>query len=133
MTSRRAAQVKQCALEVEIMEERVDAQKDRMAASKAAGEVEMEEDKAKMVELLNERAAATEELEKVLVQLSNDPEMKNIQEQHETEKAHVTKRSMELQVPLTRAVPVRTHAHAHALCGAHVSVRRACPHRPTPP
>ena len=40
-----------------------------------------ERDKARKVELLNEKAKATEELETVLVQLSNDPEMKQIQDE----------------------------------------------------
>jgi len=94
---------KKHAMEVEIQEERVDVQKDRVAEAKAAGEAELEADKAKTVELLNERARATEELEKVLVQLSTDPEMKRIQTEHEQEKADVTKRSMVLQEELRAA------------------------------
>jgi len=91
---------KKAALEVEIAEERVDAEKDRLAAAKAAGEQEAERDKVKMVDLMNARAKATEELETVLVKLSNDPEMKQIQEEHEREKAEVTKQSMVLQEEL---------------------------------
>ena len=64
---------------------------------------------ALMVELLNERARNTEELETVLVQLSNDPEMKLVQDEHEREKADVTKRSMELQEELRSA---ETSEHA---------------------
>ena len=91
---------KKSALEVEIVEEKVDAEKDNLAATKAAGEAELEADKAKSVQLLNQRAAATEELERVLVQLSTDPEMKTLQEDHELEKADATKKSMILQEEL---------------------------------
>ena len=73
-------------LQVEIAEDRLDAQKDSLAKVKATGEEEAEADKAKGVELLNSRAAATAELEQVLVQLSNDPEMKQTQDEHEREK-----------------------------------------------
>ena len=100
---------KKAALDVEIAEDRVDAEKDKLAAAKAAGEEESEADKALMVELLNERARNTEELETVLVQLSNDPEMKLVQDEHEREKADVTKRSMELQEELRSA---ETSEHA---------------------
>ena len=91
---------KRAALEVEIAEDKVDAEKDRLASAKAAGEEEAEADKAKMVALLNERAKKTEELETVLVQLSNDPEMKSIQDEHENEKREVTKKSALLQEEL---------------------------------
>ena len=53
-------------VEVEIAEDRVDAEKDKLAAAKAAGEEEAEADKATMVSLLNERARRMEELETVL-------------------------------------------------------------------
>ena len=79
------------------MEEKVDMEKDRCAKAKALGETEAEADQAKMVQLLNERAKTTEELERVLLSLSTDPEMKRIQTEHEQEKADVTKRSMILQ------------------------------------
>ena len=96
-------QCKQAALEVEIAEDKVDAQKDKLAAAKAAGEDEAEVDRGKMVELLNERARNTEELEKVLVQLSNDPEMKQIQDEHDREKKEMTKKSVALQEELRSA------------------------------
>ena len=91
---------KRASMDVEIMEEKVDAQKDLVASAKARGEEEDEADKAKMVQLLNERAAQTSLLEEVLVKLSNDPEMKQIQDEHEAEKADVTRRSMLLQEEL---------------------------------
>ena len=94
---------KRKAIEVEIQEERVDVQKDRAAAAKAAGESEAEADKLKTVELLNEKARSTDELERVLLQLSTDPEMKRIQSEHEQEKAQVTQRSMVLQEELRAA------------------------------
>ena len=49
------------------------------------------------------RARKTEELETVLVKLSNDPEMKSIQEEHEREKTEVTTKSMMLQEELRSA------------------------------
>ena len=67
------------------------------AKAAAEAETEAEADQAKMVQLLNERAKTTEELERVLLSLSTDPEMKRIQTEHEQEKADVTKRSMILQ------------------------------------
>ena len=91
---------KRASMDVELMEEKVDAEKDRLAAAKARGEEEEEVDKAKMVQLLNERAQVTAELEEVLVRLSNDPEMKRIQDEHEAEKATSLNRSMQLQEEL---------------------------------
>ena len=72
----------------------------RLAGAKSAGEEEAERDKGRMVEMLNERSRKMEELEKVLVQLSTDPEMKSIQDEHERDKAEMTKRSMVLQEEL---------------------------------
>ena len=80
---------KRATLEVEVAEEKVDAEKDKVARAKAAGEDEAERDKGRMVELLNQRASSTSELETVLVQLSTDPEMKQIQDEHEQEKSEV--------------------------------------------
>jgi len=94
---------KRAALLVEIAEESVDAEKDKLAAAKAAGEEEAERDKATMVELLNGRARKTEELEQVLVQLSSDPEMKQIQDAHEQEKREVSTKSAALQEGLRAA------------------------------
>jgi len=94
------AKCKDSAMQVELMEEKVDMEKDRCAKAKALGETEAEADQAKMVQLLNERAKTTEELERVLLSLSTDPEMKRIQTEHEQEKADVTKRSMILQEQL---------------------------------
>ena len=94
------AKCKDSAMQVELMEEKVDMEKDRCAKAKAQGETEAEADQAKMVQLLNERAKTTEELERVLLSLSTDPEMKRIQTEHEQEKADVTKRSMLLQEQL---------------------------------
>ena len=100
---------KKSALEVEIMEEKVDAQKDRLAATQAAGEAELDADKAKTAQLLNERADATQQLEAVLVQLSSDPEMKRLQDEHEHEKADTMKKSMMLSEELRAAEQQERH------------------------
>ena len=131
---------KSAAFEVEVCEEKVDSQKDALAAAKAEGERSAERDEASKVDKLNERARKAEELEKVcagcispttpplhttpcslwpivacphltrsrplgdawqvLLQLSNDPEMNAIQQEHETDKAMMTKKSMTLQEEL---------------------------------
>ena len=52
------------------------AEKDKFSATISAKVSGEEADKAAMVERLNEKAKQTHELEKVLVQLSTDPEMK---------------------------------------------------------
>ena len=59
-----------------------------------------EEAKAVMVGLLNERSEAAQALEKVLMSLSSDPEMKAAQEEHEAEKAELLRKSMALQEEL---------------------------------
>jgi len=100
---------KAAALDVEFAEERVDAAKDDLARAKAAGDAEEEAGKGKMAELLNERAKRTEELEKVLLELSTDPEMKQIQEEHEKEKSQTTVRTNAL------AEELRTSEHRELL------------------
>ena len=72
------------------------AEKDKFSATISAKVSGEEADKAAMVERLNEKAKQTHELEKVLVQLSTDPEMRSIQAEHEAEKASVMERSMVL-------------------------------------
>jgi len=88
---------KKGAATVEAAEERLETEKDKFSATLSAKVAEEEADKVAMVEQLNEKAKQTQELEKVLVQLSTDPEMKSIQEEHEAEKASVMERSMVLQ------------------------------------
>ena len=106
------ARCKQGALEVDLAEGLVEVEKDSLAAAQAAGEREAEADKAKLVELLNERAKVTEALENVLVELSTDPEMRSIQEEHEAEKLQVTKRSMGLQEELQSSELRERHERA---------------------
>jgi hypothetical protein len=96
-------QCKSVALEVEIAEERVDKAKDKAVSATAAGEAEAEVDKGQMVQLLNERSRVTEDLEKVLLQLSSDPELKQIQDEHEKEKSDIMTRSKVLQEELRSA------------------------------
>jgi hypothetical protein len=100
---------KRLALQLEIAEEKAEGFKDGVAKVKADGEREAEADKGTTVQLLNERARATEELEKVLVSLSDDPEMKAIQQAHEQEKADITKKSIALQEELRGGESAELH------------------------
>ena len=54
--------------------------------AKRQGALEAEEDKRGLVEVLNQRAAATEELEAVLMKLADNAEMREIQAEHEEHK-----------------------------------------------
>ena len=100
---------KKASLACELLEDSIDASKVRLATVVKDGECANEEHAAQMVALQNERSAAASELEKVLVSLSTDPEMKRVQDEHEQEKADATKRSMVLQEELRAAESAERH------------------------
>jgi len=101
------------ALEVDVLQEQVDQSKAQLKALAADGEREAEASKATMVQLLNARSAAAQELEQVLVSLSSDPEIKLAQEAHEAEKKDVLKQSTALQEQL-RAAEIKEQSERHA-------------------
>jgi len=94
---------KKASLDVEVLQEQVDKYKAKVSEVSKAAEREAEADKAAMVGLLNERSEAAQALEKVLVSLSTDPEIKRAQDEHEAEKAEAIKKSMSLQEELREA------------------------------
>ena len=73
-------------LELEMAEEEVEVVRRQVEQAKRQGAVEAEEDKRALVEVLNQRAAATEELEAVLMKLADNAEMREIQAEHEEHK-----------------------------------------------
>mmetsp|Transcript_23787 Transcript_23787/g.47479 ORF Transcript_23787/g.47479 Transcript_23787/m.47479 type:complete len:462 (-) Transcript_23787:854-2239(-) len=90
-------------LAVEIAEEKVDAQKDALAKATSEGEEVADADKGTLVVLLNERAAVTSELEAVLVNLSDDPEMAQVRDEHERYKLEMSTTSAKLMDELRAA------------------------------
>ena len=94
---------KKAALAVETLQEGVERYKQQLGEVEKAAVAEADADKEVMVGLLNERSEAAHALEKVLVSLSTDPEMKRAQDEHEAEKAEAIKRSMSLQEELREA------------------------------
>ena len=87
----------------DMMEERVIEQEKAVKELKKQAVAEAERDEMAMVELLNQRSKARTDLEKVLLSLSDNPEIKSIQEEHEKEKNLTSKRALELQELLQTA------------------------------
>ena len=94
---------KEAQLQLQLAEESAAQQRRDLEHAKKEGGREVDEDKAKLVEQLNGRAAATEELEAVLVKLSDNPEMRGIQGQHEAEKKTMLEQTVALQEELQSA------------------------------
>ena len=87
-------------LELEMAEEEVEVVRRQVEQAKRQGAVEAEEDKRALVEVLNQRAAATEELEAVLMKLADNAEMREIQAEHEEHKKSMLKETHALQAEL---------------------------------
>ena len=107
-------------LELEMAEEEVEVVRRQVEQAKRQGAVEAEEDKRALVEVLNQRAAATEELEAVLMKLADNAEMREIQAEHEEHKKSMlkalqkAKKKHKLQLRLHKLLvfPQMTHEHA---------------------
>jgi len=104
---------KEAALQVELLQDSVDLAKAELKKLTSDAAREEEAGKAQMVELLNARSTATQELEQVLVSLSSDPEIKRAQDEHEAEKAEVLKQSTNLQEQL-RTSETKEQRERHA-------------------
>ena len=99
-------------LAVELLQDSVDKYKSQLKELTKEADGQAEADKALMVELLNERSAAAQDLESVLVSLSTDPEIKAAQEEHEADKAKLLQQSMALQEEL-RAQEAKEMSERH--------------------